>query len=280
MSATWRFRADDHDPIECARSHSAANFHDDVTTMAEDILETSRPTQKPKLALARSGIIELVLAESYPIMLEGMDHMFRSEPGFRVLACCKDGDEALRAVWRHRPDVLVLDLRIPGKSALEVLDKVAAGLEHTRVVLLAEGLAEDEMLEATRHGARGIVLKSMPSHLVVQCVRKVHQGTTWLERASVGRAVDMLLKQDASHRETAERLTLRELEILRMVVRGQSNKEIADKLAISQATVKAHLHHVYEKLGVKGRLELLFYARDKGLLWSLFRTEQTHHATN
>lgn len=217
----------------------------------------------------RSDIVGLVLAESYPILLDGMDRVFASDPKFKVLACCRNGDEALRAVLRHHPNVLVLDLRIPGKCAMAVLREIAAQAVPTRVVLVTENLDVNEMLEATRLGARGIVLKSMPSHLLLQCVRKVHGGATWLEKTSVAQAIDLLLRPDAGSCEAAERLTLRELQVLRMVAQGRSNKEIAGTLAIGEGTVKAHLHHVYEKLDVKGRLELILYARSKGLLPAL-----------
>ena len=216
-------------------------------------------------------IIRLVLAESYPVLLDGMDRLFRSEPRFSVLACCATGDEALAAVRRHRPNVLVLDFYISGKSALEVLREVVLEPAAPRVILYAESLREDEMLEATRQGARGLILKSMTGHLLVQCVRKVHRGGTWIEKVSMGRIFDRLMRSNAGDGETAERLTLRELEVLRMVARGQSNKEIADSLSVCEGTIKSHLHHVYEKLGVKGRLELALYARDRGMLSVLVR---------
>ena len=234
--------------------------------MANEALSIGSQAKSQTGERSRSLVVGLVLAESYPILLEGMKHMFRSEPGFSVLACCTDGDEVLRAVQRHRPDVLVLDIRLPGKSVLALLREVASKFAPTRLVLLAESPSEDEVVEGVRHGARGLVLKSMPSRLLVQCVRKVHRGGTWFEEHSVGRTVDRLMRQDAGQRAVAELLTRRELDVLRMAVRGESNKEIADKLAVCEGTVKAHLHHVYEKLNVKGRLELVLYARDKGLL--------------
>lgn len=209
--------------------------------------------------------IGLVLAESYPLLLDGMDRLFRSEPGFHVLACCKDGDEALRAVRNHRPDVLVLDLRLNGKGALTLLREVPDAYEMTRVVLLADTLGEDEMLQATHLGARGIVLKSMASRLLVECVRKVHRGDVWIEKVSIRRAMHQLLRPEPEIGD-ADRLTHRELEVLRMAACGYTNKQIADKLSVCVGTVKAHVHHVYEKLGVRGRLELLLYARDRGLI--------------
>jgi DNA-binding NarL/FixJ family response regulator len=214
-------------------------------------------------------MIGLVLAESYPLLLEGMQHAFMSEAGIRVVAACSDGEEALRAVKRHQADVLVLDLDISG-NAMELLRQLAGARLPVRVVLLAGRLEEAVMLEAMRLGVKGIILKNMTRHLLVQCVRKVHRGGIWVEKVSMGRAFDRFLRHEAEYRDAAALLTPREIDVVRMVTSGWPNKEIADKLAISEGTVKAHLHHVYDKIGVKGRLELAMYARDKGLFSPLF----------
>jgi DNA-binding NarL/FixJ family response regulator len=205
-----------------------------------------------------------VLAEGFPLLLEGMRHVFESESGFRVLATCVDGAETLRAVRAHHPDVLVVDLEMPG-GGLRILRELAAGRCGTRVVLLAAAIGEGVMLEAMRLGAQGIILKSMTRQLLIQCVRKVHRGGAWVEKVSMSRALEQLLRHEAGYRHAAALLSPREMEVVRLLVNGRSNKEIADTLSISDGTVKVHLHHVYEKLGVKGRLELTLYARDKAL---------------
>lgn len=102
--------------------------------------------------------------------------------------------------------------------------------------------------------------------LLVQCVRKVHAGEQWLEKRSFGRVLDTLLQREAAHLEVARILTPREIEIVRMVASGQRNKEIADRLAISEGTVKTHLHNIYKKLGLSGRIVLHLYARRKGFV--------------
>jgi DNA-binding NarL/FixJ family response regulator len=220
-------------------------------------------------ALACSSIVRLVLADTYPILLAGMEHLFSAEPGFRVLTCCTEADEVIRAVARHRPDVLVLDLEIPG-GARKVLQALAETTPATRIVIVAAHLDEQDMLEMTRLGATGMLLKSMPRHSLIQCVRKVHRGATWLEKASMGRAIEQLLRHEAGRRDAAERLSPRELEIVLLAARGESNRVIADRLSVSEGTVKGHFHHIYEKCGVKNRLELILLARDRGWfsVWS------------
>jgi DNA-binding NarL/FixJ family response regulator len=211
-----------------------------------------------------STSIALVLAEGYPILLEGLEQVFRSEPGFHVLSSCTHGDEALRAVTRHRPDILVLDLEISG-NAFDILENVAAAHLPTRVVLYAARVDAGEMLEAIRLGTKGVVLKSMGRHHLIQCIRKVHEGATWLERSSANRAVEQHLRREDEYREASTVMSARQLEVVRMVLAGRSNREIADTLAISEGTVKGHLHQVYERLNIRNRLELALYAHDRGL---------------
>ncbi len=210
--------------------------------------------------------IGLVLADDHPIVLDGLEQLFRLERDFKVLARCRDGDETLQAVRKYRPDVLILDIRMPGRSGLAVLREMKREKLPTRVVLLTAAIDENEALEAIRLRVSGVVLKEMAPQLLVKCVRKVHAGGQWIEKRSFGRALETLLQREAGARQIAGLLTPREMEIVRLVASGLHNKEIAGNLLISEGTVKIHLHHIYEKLHVDGRLELTLYAQDKGLL--------------
>jgi DNA-binding NarL/FixJ family response regulator len=210
--------------------------------------------------------IQLVLADDHPIILRGLEVLFCVEQDFQVQARCVNGEETLQAVRQYRPDVLVLDLHMPGKDGLAVLREMRQETLPTRVVLLTAALDEDDVLEALRLGVRGVVLKEMAPEMLVQCVRTVHAGEQWLEKRSVGRALEKMLRREAGARQIARLLTPREIEIVRMVTAGLRNKEIAEKLSISEGTVKIHLHHIYEKVHVDGRLELTLYAQDKGLV--------------
>lgn len=210
--------------------------------------------------------IRLVLADDHPIVLDGLETLFRLEPDFEVAARCVNGEETVVAVRRHRPDVLVLDIHMPRKDGLAVLRDLQHDKLPTKVVLLAAVLEEDEVLEAMRLGVRGMVLKELAPQMVVQCVRKVHAGEQWLEKHAVSRVVDSLLRREAGEREAANVLTPREIEMVGMVARGLRNKEMSKRLAISEGTVKIHLHHIYRKLKVENRVELILYAQSKRLV--------------
>jgi DNA-binding NarL/FixJ family response regulator len=210
--------------------------------------------------------ISLVLADDHPLILHGLELFFRQDPDFEVLACCQDGLDTLRKVCELRPDILILDISMPGKNGLEILREMHKAEIPTRVVLLTAAMDEDDLVEAMRLGVGGVVLKEMAVPLLIQCVRKVYTGDQWLERRSVGRAIEKLLRREAGMREVTKILTARELEIVRLAALGLRNKEIAYKLVISEGTVKIHLHRSYEKLHVDSRVALLRYAQAKGLV--------------
>ena len=210
--------------------------------------------------------ITLVLADDHPLILDGLEEIFRREQDFQVLARCLEGEATLRAVQQYKPDVLILDLRMPDTDGLAVLREMKKEKLSTRVVVLTAALDEDQALEAIRLGVSGVVLKEMAPRLLVQCVRKVHAGEQWLEKRSVSLALEKLLKRQTVGRLIAELLTPREIEIVRLVADGLRNREIAERLYISEGTAKVHLHSIYEKLKVESRLQLARYAREKGLI--------------
>ncbi len=214
----------------------------------------------------RQGNVRLVLADSHPLVLDGLERLFAAQDGLAVEATCADGKEALAAVERVRPDVLVLDLHIPKMDGLSVIREIKREGYPTRVVILADDLTEKEALECIRSGVAGIVLKDMPSNLVLQCVRKVAAGDVWVERRSFSRAMEHLLRREEGAQQVAGKISERELEVVRLCAQGESNAEIARTLMLSEGTVKSHLHRAYGKLNVRGRTDLTRFAHEHGLV--------------
>ncbi|HEX9945581.1 MAG TPA: response regulator transcription factor [Thermoanaerobaculia bacterium] len=208
--------------------------------------------------------IRVVVVDDHPIVLEGLERLFRREGDLEIVARCINAREALEAVRTHRPDILVLDLRLPGGSGLDVLDQMRRDGLPTRAVLLAGSINEEELVEALQLGARGVVLKEMAPELLVRCIRTVHAGGRWLENDFLGRALESILEREGVARPGRLALSAREIEIVRLAATGHHNREIADALHITEGTVKVHLHNIYEKLGIEGRVELTLYARDHG----------------
>jgi DNA-binding NarL/FixJ family response regulator len=209
--------------------------------------------------------VRIVLVDDHPVVVKGLQALFRGEPDLEVVATCRSGTEGLAAVREHRPDIVVLDIRMPGLDGFGMLRALESDARSPRVILLTAEIDEHATLEAARLGVHGIVLKDMPPHLLLECVRAVHAGEHWMERRSVGRAMATLVQREAAVREVSRVLTARELEVVRMLTRGLRSASIASELNISEGTVKTHLHRIYEKLGVDGRVSLILLARDKGL---------------
>ena len=133
--------------------------------------------------------IRLLLADDHPIVLDGLEQLFRLEEDFQVLGRCLRGEPVVPELLRLQPDILVLDMRMPKHNGLAVLRELKGKSHSTRVVILAATLTEDEMLEAIRLGVRGVVLKEMAPRLLVECIRKVHGGGQWLEKTIAGQAL-------------------------------------------------------------------------------------------
>jgi DNA-binding NarL/FixJ family response regulator len=212
------------------------------------------------------GGIRVALADDHPIVLDGLEQLFRLEPDINVVARCRNADEALRAVRTASPDVLVLDLLMPGGSGLDLLRAMGDKDRRTRIILLTAVIDDDQLLEAIRLGAQGVVLKDMAPQLLVEAIREVHAGGQWLEQGLGGRALRRLLSRETRSSEAARLLSSREREIVRLVAAGLRNRAIADRLSISEGTVKVHMHNIYEKLDLNGRVEFTNYARENGLL--------------
>jgi DNA-binding NarL/FixJ family response regulator len=216
----------------------------------------SRPADMP---------IRLVVADDHVIVLKGLESLLAREPDFTVVATCTSGEAILDAVHRHRPDVLLVDFRMPGLAGLGVVRALKTEPNSPRVVLLTASIEDDEVLEATRLGVAGIVLKDMPPYLLFQCIRKVHAGEGWIEKRMMSRALERMLRREEDRRDIAAVLTRREIQIVRLVGRGLHTRAIAHRLFVAESTVKTHLHHVYEKLNLEGRVALKLFAREKGL---------------
>jgi DNA-binding NarL/FixJ family response regulator len=210
--------------------------------------------------------IRIVLADDHPIVLDGLQRLFQSQGDFDVVSCCSTGDEALDVIRHDGVDVLVVDLRMPAPNGLDVLRTLSEEQRRCRTVLLTAALRDDDIVEAVRLGVAGIVLKEASPDALIDCVRRVYRGEQVIDHETMSRAFGRVLQRETAAREANKMLTPREIEIVKMVATGLRNKVIADRLSISEGTVKIHLHNIYEKLGVDGRLELVLFAQAKNLV--------------
>jgi two-component system nitrate/nitrite response regulator NarL len=209
------------------------------------------------------SLIRILIADDHPIVRDGVRRLLETEPDFRVVGQAADGREAVRLVSKCAPDILLLDLAMPRLPGLEVLRELSASDSPVRTILLTAAIEKEQIIEALQIGARGIVLKEAATELLFKSIRTVMAGQYWVGRAEVADLVQTLRALLASSGKPQEKsfgLTRRELEILSTVVAGYSNKEIARQLSLSEDTVKHHLSHIFDKLGVSNRLELAMFA--------------------
>ncbi len=209
--------------------------------------------------------IDLVLADPYPVMLEGLTHVFEDTSDFSVKSCVRNGDEALQAVRQFQPHILVMDLSLSQRNGLALLEEIKSQQLPTRPVVFT-GAPIGEVMRALDLGVPGLVSKEKSSHVLTRCIKSVHEGGTWLDRDLSVKTMSLLLEQQKKNATASQLLTPRELTVARMVTEGWPNKKIASKLFISEGTAKLHLHHIYQKLNCPGRMSLQRYMQEHGLL--------------
>lgn len=207
----------------------------------------------------------IAIADDHPVVRKGLSEFFSDEPDLEVVAQCADGSELLDVLDSVRPDVIVADLRMPRVGGLELLRRLASQKRDVPVILIAANITDDDVIEAMRLGVKGVVLKEMASTLLVQSIRKVAAGGVWLEKESVARAMNRILDSEFRGAQARQILSPREMDVVQLLAEGLGNRQIADRLCVTEGTVKSHLHTIYEKTGVKGRLQLLNYANEHGL---------------
>jgi DNA-binding NarL/FixJ family response regulator len=209
--------------------------------------------------------IRILIADDHPIFRDGLRKLLSLEEDFQVIAEAEDGKQAVEMVMRLQPDILLLDLKMPNLSGIGALEALGDRAKATKVIVLTASEDEAAVVQAMRMGTAGIVLKQTATDLLIKSIRKVYDGEIWLD-SRMTTAVMREFSQPAPVREPAKNvLSTREREVVGLVCQGFRNKEIAEKMFISEQTVKNHLHNIFDKLGVSDRLELALYAIHKKL---------------
>jgi DNA-binding NarL/FixJ family response regulator len=213
--------------------------------------------------------IRILIADDHPMVRDGLRALLGTQPDFDVVGDARDGEEALRLAYDMRPDVLLLDMAMPQLSGMEVLRELsAARTAPCRTILVTAALQKLDVPRVLKYGARGIVLKDSPIEMVFKSIRKVHDGEVWVTREAMTDLMDDISTPAAP--PSADRidygLTPREREVLARLVDGDTNKEIADRLGVSEGTVKHHLTSIFTKTGATNRLELGLLALQRQLV--------------
>src|SRR6202007_563158 len=205
--------------------------------------------------------IRVLMADDHAIFREGLRKLLDSDEDIAIVGEALNGGDWIKMLAKPKPDILLLDLRMPDKDGLAVLEEVNFDQLPTRVVVLTAAEDDRDVVRAMRLGARGVVLKQSATELLVRSIHKVHSGEIWLDNHMTAEVMKAFSKSsDGGPRREKPLLSDREKEIVQLVAQGYRTKEIDEKLFISEQTVKNHLHNIFDKLGVSDRLELALYA--------------------
>jgi two-component system, NarL family, nitrate/nitrite response regulator NarL len=231
---------------------------------------SSGPLGMDSSAHSEAASTRILIADDHMIFREGVCKLLEADTGLQVVGLAADGYEAVALARQIEPDVLLLALAMPGRTALEALRALPSSSPAVRTIVLANGADKGEILEALQLGARGVLLKEATAQMLLNSIRGVMAGHYWVGRESVSDLVQALRNlHPPTGRELGRKrfgLTPRELEMTAAVVSGYPNKGIARRFSISEQTVKHHLTSIFDKLGVHNRLELAVFAINRHLV--------------
>ena len=210
--------------------------------------------------------IRILIADDHGVLRAGLRALLNAEPDLEVVGEAADGNEALRLAEKLRPDVLLLDISMPGPGGIEVTRRVKRTLPDTRVLILTVHEDEGLLREAIRAGAAGYIVKRAVESELINAIHAVWRGDLYVHPAMTRALLKDLQASAAPEQPLVEPLTPRETEVLSLIAQGYTNRQIAEKLSISVRTVESHRANITGKLGLRSRVELVRYAREHGLL--------------
>ena len=207
--------------------------------------------------MKNSTRIRVLCVDDHPLLQEGIASVINAQPDMLVVAQAFDGREAIECFCQHKPDVTLMDLRLPDMSGIDAMIAIRTEFPNARVTVLTTFEADIEIQRALKAGAFSYMLKSMQPGDIVDTIRQVHSGKKRIPSGVAAHLVEHL---------SEEALTEREIDVLRLVVLGNRNRDIANRLFISEETVKTHIKHILEKLGASDRTQAIMVAARRGII--------------
>jgi DNA-binding NarL/FixJ family response regulator len=216
-------------------------------------------------------MIKVLIADDHHLFRDGITRLLRDAPGIELAGSASNGEQAVELARKQRPDVILMDVNMPGMGGLEATRRIREAQPDTQILMLTISDQSEDLFQAIRLGARGYLLKNASTQELLAAIRQVSSGDAPITPRMAGKLVDafatMSMERPNEYADAeTETLTEREVEVLRLVARGLSNKEIGSSLSISPLTVKSHLRSILDKLSLRGRVEAAAWAIRHGLL--------------
>ena len=254
------------------RQNDRGNTHSAIITADAPVLTPSQPIIS-SLTSEKTAVIAVLLVDDHALMREGVRQLLELEEDIHIVGEAVDGFDALHSIRRLQPEIVLMDIRMPVIDGIAVTRQITHEFPEIGVIMLTMHSEQQQMLQAMRNGARGYLLKSASSQEVAQAIRTVHEGGMQIEPGLTGAIVSEFRRlsdgpgsTSAGGGSSINALSEKEIDILRYVAAGMSNKEIAFKLSYAEKTVKNYLSIIFQKLGIRDRTQAAIFALRQGLL--------------
>jgi DNA-binding NarL/FixJ family response regulator len=211
---------------------------------------------KPMVTVQPSKVIRVMIADDHPALREGLSALLERQADLQVVAMAADGEAAIALVATHQPDVILMDLRMPRLEGADAVAAICAQWPEARIIMLTTYDGDEDIYRALRAGAKGYLLKDAPCEELFTAIRQVHGGQKYIM---------FQVAQKLTERFQSSELTDRELEVLQLLVQGNSNRDISEALCVAEGTVKFHVRNILDKLGASDRTQAVTIALKRGL---------------
>ena len=204
-----------------------------------------------------SGVIRILTADDHALLREGIAALVKGEPDMQLVAEASDGEEAIRQFRRHRPDVTLMDVQMPNMDGAEAISRIRNEFPNARIIVLSTYSGDVQILRAIKSGARGYILKGNVHRELLEAIRCVHAGQ---------KRIPPEIAAELAEHAADDELSLREMDVLRLIATGNSNKQIGDKLSIGETTVKSHVSNILSKLSANDRAHAVTIGLQRGII--------------